>query len=131
MVHGKALDSRADSFDGARCAGCGITVADVARALGCSLRTVKRVMAGQDKREQRRTRWCPEARRLSLREREEISVGLRRGDSSTAIAAHLGRSTSTVSREVNTNGGRDGYRAWRAGRSENDVLYVSPTRKCR
>jgi len=90
-----------------------MTVPDVARTAGCSLRTIMRVVAGQGKREQRQTRWCPGARRL-LQEREEISLGLRRGDSFTAVAAQLGRSTSTVSREVNANGGRDGYRAWRA-----------------
>jgi len=92
----------------------GMTVAEVARGIGCSLRTVKRVMAGQGKREARQTRWSPGERRLSLREREEISLGVRRGDSFTAMAAQLGRSTSTVSREVNGNGGREDYRAWRA-----------------
>src|SRR5882724_10397419 len=92
----------------------GMTVADVARELGCSLRTVKRIAAGPGKREQHQTRWCPGERRLSLQEREEISVGLGRGDSFTAIAARLDRSTSTVSREVNANGGRGDYRAWRA-----------------
>jgi transposase, IS30 family len=92
----------------------GMIVADVAREIGCSLRTVKRVTAGQGRREQRTTRWCPGERRLSLQEREEISLGVRRGDSFTAIAAQLARSTSTVSREVNANGGRNGYRAWRA-----------------
>ena len=30
------------------------------------------------------------------------------------IAARLGRAVSTVSREVAANGGRGGYRAWRA-----------------
>jgi IS30 family transposase len=91
-----------------------MTLADVAREIGCSLTTVKRVVAGEGKREHRQTRWCPGERRLSLEDREEISLGLRRGDSFTAIAAQLGRATSTVSREVNANGGRDGYRAWRA-----------------
>jgi IS30 family transposase len=92
----------------------GMTVADVARSIGCSLRTVKRVAAGPGKRETRQTRWSPCARRLSLAEREEISLGLRRGDSFTAMAKRLGRSTSTVSREVAANGGRADYRAWRA-----------------
>jgi len=92
----------------------GMTVADVAREIGCSLRTVERVMAGPGKREERRTRWSPGERRLSLEEREEVSLRVRRGDTFTAIAAHLGRSTSTVSREVNANGGREHYRAWRA-----------------
>ncbi len=54
----------------------GMTVAEVARGIGCSLRTVKRVMAGQGKRGARQTRWSPGERRLSLREREEISLGV-------------------------------------------------------
>ncbi|HSH58466.1 MAG TPA: helix-turn-helix domain-containing protein, partial [Acidimicrobiales bacterium] len=92
----------------------GMSVPDVAREIGCSLRTVKRVTAGHGKREERQTRWSPGPGRLSLQEREEISLRLRRGDSFTAIAGHLGRPTSTVSREVNANGGRSDYRAWRA-----------------
>ena len=56
-------------------------------------------------------------RRLSLAEREEISRGLAGGDSLRQIAAGLGRAPSTVSREVNANGGRSGYRALRADRS--------------
>jgi IS30 family transposase len=49
-----------------------------------------------------------------LGEREEISLGLRRSATLTAIAAQLGRSVSTVSKEVAANGGRHDYRAWRA-----------------
>ena len=45
----------------------GMTVADVAREIGCSLRTVKRVVATQGKREERQTRWSPSERRLSPR----------------------------------------------------------------
>jgi transposase, IS30 family len=48
---------------------------------------------------------------LSLEEREEISRGLIGGLSFTKIAALLGRSPSTISREVERNGGRDDYRA--------------------
>jgi IS30 family transposase len=55
-----------------------------------------------------RRRW--EAR-LSLLEREEISRGLAAGHSLRAIAAGLGRSPSTVCREVAANGGRRRYRA--------------------
>ncbi len=54
--------------------------------------------------------------RLSLDEREEISRGLAKGLSATAIAAQLGRSTSTISREVNRNSTSTGYRAVRADR---------------
>ena len=48
---------------------------------------------------------------LDLQEREEISRGLASGCSVRAIAGGLGRSPSTVSREVNRNGGRSTYRA--------------------
>ena len=44
--------------------------------------------------------------RLSLAEREEISRGLAAGLSIRVIASGLGRSPSTVSREVLANGGR-------------------------
>jgi IS30 family transposase len=43
-----------------------------------------------------------------------ISRGLSAGQSVRAIARDLGRSPSTVSREINRNGGRDVYRAYRA-----------------
>jgi IS30 family transposase len=48
---------------------------------------------------------------LSVAEREEISRGLRGGESFRRIAIGLGRTTSTVSREVAGNGGRRRYRA--------------------
>jgi IS30 family transposase len=51
---------------------------------------------------------------LEFAEREEIRVGLERGDTFAAIGRRLGRPTSTVSREVNNNGGRVAYRAWKA-----------------
>ncbi len=52
--------------------------------------------------------WCP--LRLSFGEREEISRGLAVGDSMRCIAHRLGRSSSTVSREVAANGGLQRYR---------------------
>jgi IS30 family transposase len=59
---------------------------------------------------QRRRRRCA----LTPAEREEISRGLATGESLRVIAARLGRSGSTVCREVNRNGGRNRYRATRA-----------------
>ena len=55
--------------------------------------------------------------RLSLAEREEISRGLAARQSIRAIARALGRAPSTVSREVNANGGSRRYRAARADRA--------------
>ncbi len=50
-------------------------------------------------------------RALTLAEREEISRGVVAGLSLRSIAALLGRAPSTVSREINRNGGRRRYRA--------------------
>ncbi len=55
--------------------------------------------------------------RLSLEGREEISRGLAAGYSIRAIAEALGRSASTVCREVNANGGPKKYRALVADRA--------------
>lgn len=60
---------------------------------------------------------CRSVRHLSLEEREEISRGMAVGESLRSIAVKLGRSASTVSREVARNGGRSGYRALRADRA--------------
>ena len=51
------------------------------------------------------------ALRLSLAEREEISRGLAKRMTLTAIAVQIGRSPSTVSREVKRNSALTGYRA--------------------
>jgi len=61
----------------------------------------------------------PAARRraqqaLNLGEREEISRGLSTHSSLRSIARRLGRSPSTISREVHRNGGPDRYRAARS-----------------
>jgi IS30 family transposase len=50
-------------------------------------------------------------RSLDAGEREEISRGLVAGHSLRRIAEHIGRSPSTISREVSRNGGRHCYRA--------------------
>lgn len=51
---------------------------------------------------------------LSFSEREEISRGLAAGDSIRQIAIALDRAPSTISREINRNGGVTRYRALRA-----------------
>jgi len=53
-------------------------------------------------------------RALSLAEREEISRGLVAGHSIRSIAILLRRAPSTISREINRNGGQSGYRASQA-----------------
>jgi transposase, IS30 family len=52
---------------------------------------------------------APTGRRLSLEERVDIRVGLERGWSYHRIGAELGRSASTICREVTAGGGRAHY----------------------
>ena len=54
---------------------------------------------------------CRSPQALTLAEREEISRGLAGGRSMRSIAVVLGRSPSTLSREICRNGGGDAYRA--------------------
>jgi transposase, IS30 family len=54
--------------------------------------------------------------RLSNEEREEISRGLARRESPAVIARRLCRSPSTISREIQRNSGRRGYRAYTASK---------------
>jgi IS30 family transposase len=55
-------------------------------------------------------------RDLSLREREEISRGISANLSFRAIARNLNRVASTITREINRNGGISKYRAVSADR---------------
>src|SRR5690606_35423124 len=62
---------------------------------------------------------------LSLGEREEISRGIAVGHSVRAIAAQLSRAPSTVSREIQRNGGRRRYRANQAEQAAWDRAHRS------
>lgn len=92
----------------------GLSLREIGRQVGCSHEVVRTVVRRESKRPVRSQAWRPGPGRLTLADREEISLGLRSGHSFTAIAARLGKATSTVSREVAANGGRRDYRAWRA-----------------
>ncbi len=90
----------------------GGSVSDIARALQKppgSIHGMLRAAGGISPPERRRRRCA-----LTPAEREEISRGLATGESLRAIAARLGRSASTVGREVGRNGGREEYRATKA-----------------
>jgi transposase, IS30 family len=88
---------------------------EVQAEFGVSHHTVWRILREADGMISVRSGRCKSD--LSLEDREEISRGLVVGLSFTKIAASLGRSPSTISREVARNGGLDGYRAAAADRS--------------
>jgi IS30 family transposase len=90
----------------------GQSISDIARALQKapgSIHGMIEATGGFSPPERHRRRYA-----LTPAEREEISRGLATGESLRAIAARLGRSASTVCREVNRNGGRNRYRAKKA-----------------
>jgi Helix-turn-helix domain len=92
--------------------GLGQTQVEAAAAVGCSDRSVRRlVVQGWRPRQKARDR---SPRRLSCAEREEVSRGLRLGSSLRSIAVQLRRAPSTISREVTANGKPAEYRAFRA-----------------
>jgi IS30 family transposase len=101
--------TRAERLEIRRRVATGERMEDVAAGVGLSKRWVQQMVSqfgGIQPRGTVRTRF-----RLTTAEREEISRGLLVDRSLRSIAAGLGRSTSTVSRDVAANGGRRRYRA--------------------
>ena len=92
----------------------GLSLREIGPQVGCSHQGVALVVRQASRRPVRHDGWVPGPGRLTLSDREEITLGLHAGQSVTAIAARLGKAVSTVSREVAANGGQSGYRAWRA-----------------
>jgi len=88
----------------------GLSDAEVARRLGLERKRVNRYLQAcggiPPRRPRRRAERC-----LDLAEREEISRGIARCDSNRQIACELGRSHTTIGREIARCGGRRRYRA--------------------
>jgi IS30 family transposase len=93
----------------------GVSEAEVSRRLGMPKRTVSKYLQrlGGVRPRARRRAEC----RLTSAEREEISRGIARGESTRAIGRVLGPSLTTISRELNRCGGRRRYRAHVAERA--------------
>jgi transposase, IS30 family len=92
----------------------GLSEAEIGRRLGSPRATVSRYLArvgGIRPRPRRRAARC-----LSLEEREEISRGIAGGRSAREIARTLGRSHTTIAREIDRCGGRRRYRSHAADR---------------
>ena len=87
----------------------GDAIREMERTLGETLPRIRRYL-----RESGGIPPIPRRRRLghlTLVEREEISRGIAAGLSARTIAGRIDRPSSTVSREIARNGGRDAYRA--------------------
>jgi IS30 family transposase len=106
----------------------GETQDQVAEAVGCTYRTVRKVLAAAGGTPSRRSRRRPRSPlRLSLLEREEIRAGIAAGESFRAIARRIGRAPSTVSREV---GGVRRRRTYRATRADDRACLRAQRPKC-
>jgi transposase, IS30 family len=92
----------------------GFSYRRIERDLGVSMGAVAVTLSGTQVRPGKIDEWGPAPGRLSAEEREDILVGLSRGESMSSIARQLGRASSTVTREVAANGGIANYGAWRA-----------------
>ena len=82
----------------------GLTLTAIAKELSCSLPLVTASVYVQGDAVGRPDHWTPAPGRLTAEEREEILLGLARGESMSAIARSLGRAPSTITREVAANG---------------------------
>ena len=92
----------------------GLSDREIGRRLGLARGSVSNHLArtgGIRPRARRRPGRC-----LSFEEREEISRAIARGHSARAIARTLGRSHTTIGREIDRCGGRRRYRAHAAER---------------
>ena len=101
--------TRAEQLEIRRRVATGERMEDVAAGVGLSKRWVQQMVSPFGGIQPRPTVRSP--LRLSIAEREEISRGLRGGESLRRIATGIGRAPSTVSREVARSGGRRRYRA--------------------
>jgi IS30 family transposase len=104
-----------------RLAAEGLSQREIAARVCRSQMSVCRVLAplgGMYRRDLGRSR---SPSRLSVEDRVEIRVGIERGESFAGLSRRLGRATSTITREVNANGGRHGYRPIAAQRRADEL----------
>ncbi len=90
----------------------GDTIHQIAKLFDRGHSSIQRILSENGGIQPPQRHRAPQA--LTLAEREEISRSLVSGLSIRSIAARLGRAPSTISRELQRNGGSQGYRASQA-----------------
>ncbi len=92
----------------------GWRLADIAREIGCTAPMVGLMVRDGRHRHGEPFGWQPRQGCLTIGEREQILLGIGRRESLSAIARRLAYAPSTITREVQANGGREHYSAWHA-----------------
>lgn len=72
----------------------GLSLREIGAQVGCSHQGVALVVRHASRRPVRQDGWVPGPGRLTLADREEITIGLRTGQSFTVIAVRLGKAVS-------------------------------------
>ena len=110
----------------------GVYLQDIAHQLDCDQSCVSLVVRSRRSPFGVADPWTPRIGRLSVDERELILAGLAQSQSLSSIARSLGRSPSTVTREVKDNGGREHYSVWKSHhRARDQTRRPKPAKLCR
>jgi IS30 family transposase len=110
----------------------GWRLVDIAREIGCTAPMVGLMVRSGRHIDGKPFGWEPRTGCLSIAERERILLGIGCGESLSTIARALGRAASTVTREVQNNGGRERYSAWHAHeRAREQARRPKPHKLCR
>jgi IS30 family transposase len=110
----------------------GVYLEDIAHQIDCDQSSVSLFVRSRRSPVGVADPWTPRAGRLSIDERERILKGLAHGGSLSSIARSLGRSPSTITREVNANGGREHYSVWKSHhRARDRTRRPKPAKLCR